>query len=107
MHARRTNPLLEALTLACLIAGLMTSRVGAGAEQEMTPADSDITRGVEPMESVRDARFRFLDLDGNGFIAPREVDSDQAVLRSQFDSLDADGDGRLSEDEFVKFTNPR
>ena len=54
-----------------------------------------------PAETIRESRFRFLDLDGDQYLTLREIDSGNAVLRSQFDSLDWDNDGRLSKSEYV------
>ena len=70
-------------------------------------SEADITRSVLPVESIRDTRFRFLDLDGDGFLSGDEIGEDDSVLRSQFDSLDADRDGRLSKDEYALFSDPR
>ena len=59
-----------------------------------------------PAETLRESRFRILDLDGDNFITREEVHADDAVLTSQFRSLDRNDDGRLSEAEYVLFGVP-
>lgn len=54
-----------------------------------------------PAETLRESRFRFLDLNGDQHLTLKEIDSGDAVLRSQFDSLDWNNDGKLSESEYV------
>lgn len=75
----------------------------AGAQTQTNQSDAaDLTsEQVAPMLSVRATRFKFLDTDGNGYITGDEVKPDNGELRSQFDSLDADGDKRLSQTEYV------
>ena len=58
-----------------------------------------------PAETLRESRFRFLDLNGDQHITLNEIDTGNSVLRSQFDSLDWNHDGRLSKSEYV--TNGR
>jgi len=81
-----------------LSAASVASEHGKSEDAEMTLSGETL-----PMESVRDARFRFIDLDGDGYITRQEIGEDDGVLRSQFTSLDTDGDERLSEAEYVLF----
>lgn len=86
------------------VIGLVSAYAGAAAAQSDAAGrspDMDIVQGEAPALKIRETRFRFLDIDGDGFISRREVPDDDAQLSSQFASLDADGDGRLSRTEFV------
>lgn len=62
---------------------------------------------THPVETLRESRFQILDLDGNRFLTRDEIDKGESILRSQFDSLDWNNDGRLSEPEFVLIGAPR
>jgi Ca2+-binding EF-hand superfamily protein len=57
-----------------------------------------------PMETVRATRFELMDLNGDGYLQPDEVDPNDTTLLSQFRVLDEDGDGQLSEAEFALFS---
>lgn len=86
-----------------VLAGGFAALIGVGfavQAQEDSPAASLAEEDVLPMESVRLARFRFLDLDGDGYLSRNEVPAADEVLRSQFSTLDRDGDGRLSAGEY-------
>ena len=54
-----------------------------------------------PAETLRESRFRFLDLNGDEYLTREEIDEDDPVLSSQFRSLDRNNDGRLSKVEYV------
>ena len=54
-----------------------------------------------PMAKVRDSRFTFLDVDGDGYLQRDEVPKDDLVLRSQFSALDRNDDGQLDIQEYV------
>jgi len=54
-----------------------------------------------PSETLREGRFRILDLNGDEFLSEDEIGEDDPILRSQFSSLDTDNDGRLSKPEYV------
>jgi len=85
-----------------VLAGGFAALIGFGftvQAQEHSPA-SLAEEGVLPMESMRLARFRFLDLDGDGYLSRDEIPDADEVLRSQFSTLDRDGDGRLSAGEY-------
>lgn len=55
-----------------------------------------------PVETIRSSKFRYLDLNDDGYVSPEEA-SDDAILRSQYRSLDENNDGRLSEAEYTLF----
>ena len=56
---------------------------------------------IAPMLNVRSKRFGFIDLNDDGYITRDEVTENHDELDSQFNSLDADSDGKLSEAEYV------
>lgn len=90
--------------MVLIATGLVSAYAGTALAQFDATGRSpgmDIVQGEAPTLKIRETRFRFLDTDGDGFISHREVPDDDAQLRSQFGSLDADSDGRLSRAEFV------
>lgn len=81
------------------VAGRSTAGAPPGAA---TPRqDMDIVRAEAPTLKIRETLFGFLDVDHDGFLVREEVPEDDAPLRSQCASLDADEDGRLSRAEYV------
>lgn len=91
------------------LSGALALCAAAAAPGQTETADPEmaITGQTLPMESVRDARFRFLDRDGNGYLTRDEIGEDDPVLRSQFSSLDADDDERLSNAEYALVSRPQ
>jgi hypothetical protein len=95
MHHGRMTSIAGVLVFASgSIAGAQTGAAKPG-------QDLDIVRGEAPTLKIRETRFGFLDLNRDGFLQREEVPEDDARLRSQFASLDADKDGRLSRAEYV------
>ena len=88
------------------IAGVLVVATGSAAGAQSGAAapsqDMDIVRAEAPTLKIRETRFGFLDVDHDGFLVGEEVPEDDAQLRSQFASLDADDDGRLSRAEYVR-----
>lgn len=84
-----------------LIAAAAGMLLGAPAAAQSTDADRPTLtqRSIAPTLSQRETRFRFI--DGDAFISRDEVAEDASILRSQFPSLDANGDGKLSTQEYV------
>lgn len=60
-----------------------------------------------PSETLREGRFRILDLNGDHYLTIGEIGEKNPVLRSQFDSLDWNNDGKLSEPEYVLNGRPK
>lgn len=55
-------------------------------------------------ETIRLARFKILDINGDGYLSPDEVPEHDSTLRSQFRVLDNNRDGRLSVNEYAFFS---
>jgi hypothetical protein len=91
-----------AATLAFAFA--TTTRAQSAGEDKSSLA---IAGETLPAESIRESRFPILDVDGDGYIRREEVRNDDPVLKSQFDSLDWDNDGKLSEAEYVLNGRPQ
>ena len=70
-------------------------------------ATTPIAGQTLPSETLREGRFRILDLNGDNYLTPDEIGDSNPVLRSQFDSLDWNNDGRLSEPEYVLNGRPK
>lgn len=64
-------------------------------------ADVPLTGVTNASEAIRETRFKFLDLDGDGYLSHDEVPEDDLSLRSMYSSLDENDDGLLSEPEYV------
>jgi Ca2+-binding EF-hand superfamily protein len=69
------------------------------APESPSPADERIAR----LRSEAEAQFRSADTDGDGYLSRREVRARFPLMARIFDRIDADGDGRISFDEFVRF----
>jgi hypothetical protein len=95
MRTTRTASALRVAAAAALAASLAPAGLSAA------EAGMSLPEVAAPSAKVRDTRFRFLDLDDDGYIARDEVPADDAVLRSQFSALDRDDDGRLSPEEYI------
>ena len=100
----------KAILSATSAAAIMTcTTAGSSLAQSNTDdrAAMPIAGQTLPAETIRESRFRFLDLDGDQYLTLEEIDSGNPVLRSQFDSLDWDNDGRLSKSEYVLNGRPK
>ena len=104
MSCMRTIPAPMALVAAAMTFPMHPAHAESKATTESTMTITGVT---EPAETLREGRFRFLDLDGDGFLTREEIDDDNGVLLSQFESLDWDDDGRLSEAEYVRIGRPQ
>ena len=83
-----------------LIAGLFfiaPVQVVGGVQDGETP----ITGVTNASEAIRETRFRFLDLNADGYLSRDEVPERDLSLKSMYSSLDENNDERLSEAEFV------
>lgn len=102
----RTSVPKRSAIVAAIAAFAFTTTIPAQSASEGQSIMS-IAGETLPAETLRESRFRFLDLDGDGFVKLDEIDPEDSVLRSQFDSLDWNNDGRLSEAEFVLNGRPQ
>lgn len=93
---------MVATMTACGFAATASPQTKAG-DRAIAP----IAGQTLPSESLREARFRILDLNGDRYITADEIDKRSSILRSQFDSLDWNHDGKLSEPEYVLNGRPK
>ncbi len=89
---------IAVLPIAALTGALIAS--GATAQQRLVNAQAFTSDEIAPMLNARSKKFRFVDLNDDGYISRDEIGDDDQ-LRSQFGSLNTNNDGKLSEDEYV------
>ncbi len=98
-----TFRVLRAAVLA--LGAIACSSLGTALAQSQ-PGQDLVKAEALPMDAVRAGRFHFMDLNGDGFLTPNELPQDDLVLRSQFDTLDRNRDGRLTLEEFAVYGKP-
>lgn len=76
---------------------------GGAAYAQAQPGQTLVQAEALPMDAVRAGRFHLLDLNGDGFLTPKEIPNDDLTLRSQFGALDRNGDGRLTVEEYAVY----
>jgi hypothetical protein len=93
-----TNTPLALLAAAMAVPLALVAAQPAAAADGAGPSLHELNA---PMANVRAARFHLLDLNGDGYMSRDEIPAGDAVLRSQFPSLDRNHDGRLDLAEYV------
>lgn len=97
----RSLVLLAGLTLGsagALMAQTIPSPQGPGTPRQSMPLDSDGKAISE--KSAQHLSFQRVDTDRDGHLTKKEAQELPAVV-SNFDSMDKDGDGKVSEKEFL------
>jgi len=99
-----------ALLLATAAAHADTANVREGQSQpQFLPAAAPASGGATaraPASSDKDAMFRRLDIDGDGFVSKAEAAGHEAVTVG-FDRADRNHDGKLSFAEYDSIGKPR
>lgn len=65
----------------------------------LSPACAQNNRRAQAVEAAQ-ARLSAADADADGYIDRSEAEASMPRLAEHFDRVDADGDGRISKDEF-------
>jgi len=108
--ARRTVIALS-LLLAVAAAHADTANVREGQSQlrflpAAAPASGGATAARPPASADKEAMFRSLDIDGDGFVSKAEAAGHEAVTVG-FDRADRNRDGKLSFAEYDSIGKPR
>ena len=72
-----------------------------GAAKDRKNGEMAITGVTNASEVIRESRFEFFDLNGDGYLTREEIPENERILMSMYTSLDENGDGKLSEPEYV------
>lgn len=96
--------LLAALTISH--SPIVNAEMSENSHRASVPVAGNTTL---PMETIRASRFRYIDLNDDGYVTSEEIDvfnqmtGEHPILRSQFRTLDENRDNRLSEAEYTLF----
>jgi hypothetical protein len=104
----RTVIALSLLLVAAAHADVTNVRQGQS-QLRFLPADAPASGGATarpPASSDKQAMFRRLDIDGDGFVSKAEAAGNEAVTVG-FDRADRNGDGKLSFAEYDSIGKPR
>ena len=90
--------------MAASVLVLSTAAMSANQTTPKAPTDGNgslTAQQIAPMLYSRSTRFHLMDLNEDGYIVRDEINQSDPELLSQFASLDANNDGKLSADEYV------
>ena len=101
------KPIISSVTAATSM--MLCAFVVAASPQTTSDrnANTPIAGKTLPAETLREGRFRILDLNGDNYLTTDEIGDSNPVLKSQFSSLDWNNDGKLSEPEYVLNGRPK
>lgn len=100
MHSTATARNIASFLIGLLIAAAF-SVVPVNVVKGSRGGSMPITGVTNAPEVIRETRFRFLDLNAEGYISRDEIPEDDLSLKSMYPSLDEDDNGLLSEPEYV------